>query len=128
MDRLSREQIRAGRKALVALLDQQQVPPGTLVEDRWQLQLTSQRWALDESQWWQNRGLHDKMQEYLERDQVEDPVIWELVNQNRGGLVSLDIPEVLRNGFFRRGVPLLGWRTESSTVLSYFFWSYDLLP
>lgn len=119
MERLSEEKIGKGREALVALLGQQKMPAGTLVEDRWQIQLTSQKWALKESRWWKQRGLNDKMQEYLERDQVEDPAIWELVNQNRGGMVSLNIPEMLRNGFFRKGIPLLGWR--SGVKYSLFF-------
>lgn len=110
LNTLSRQEKQAGRKVVVDLLAQQQVDPDTLAAERWQIQLTTQRWALQEGNWWENRQLSDQMQEYLEREEVEDETIWEMVNRNQGGIIPVKMPQGWRRRFFRKGIPLLGWR------------------
>ena len=109
-DLLVPEEQREIRSIVVKTLEESSPQADSFAAERHQIHLTSQRWAMQQGSWLTHRQLSEQMQELLEREEIEDAMIWDLVNQNQGGFFRFELPKNWRQRLFRKGIPLLGWR------------------
>ncbi|MEM9985181.1 MAG: WG repeat-containing protein, partial [Bacteroidota bacterium] len=110
VDLLDPEEQREIRAVVVDTLEESSPQADSFASEQHHIHLTSQRWAMQQGSWLTHRQLSEQMQEFLEREEIEDAMIWDLVNQNQGGFFRFELPKNWRQRLFRKGIPLLGWR------------------
>lgn len=128
-DTLDFETLQQTRQVIVDMLQHNPPPIGSVASDRVEVQVATKKWEMAHA--WQDKLKQDEqVLEYLEREELEDPLVMQSFQQNRGALFRIPLRQSFRNFVFRKGIPALGMKSwirfglVGSIMLSLLFMLY----
>ncbi|GAB4420627.1 MAG: hypothetical protein OHK0039_34470 [Bacteroidia bacterium] len=95
--------------AVLEVLAQNPPPKGSYAAERVKGHMTLQRWGMAAGTWNERRKLSSEIETMVERNEIEDPVMWRHLERDTGGIAEGRVPERLRAMLFRQGIPALGF-------------------
>lgn len=111
VDTLDAETLALVRRVILELLVQNPPPEGSIASERQQRQLVSQQWELAQGSWIDRRKVREQMEEWVERDEIEDIVVLRDLGRKRSMKMPGKGAPHWSKWMFRHGMPLLGMKS-----------------
>ena len=102
------ERHRALREAVLQVLEYNEPSGGCYAANRHEAYKTVQQWEMAGGQWLQRRRLTEQIEDLVERNEIDDMVVMDRLERNRGGIGWSPSSEAMRSVLYRQGIPALG--------------------
>ncbi|MDX1905731.1 MAG: WG repeat-containing protein [Bacteroidia bacterium] len=104
------EVLRRVREGIIELLEKNPPPAQTLAAERHRNHLALQQWELAAETNSPNAQLRQEIEALAERNEVDDPVVLQHLQQGKGSPLAIRLTDNLRGVLFRDGMAILGTR------------------
>ncbi len=116
--RLDPDKSRAVRAAIVELLEKNPAPKGSYAYDTYRLHLVLQRWMLSRKDRKRRREMLKAMKRVPEKQIIQDYTRLQYRETMPGSRLNFILPKRLKNLFYRKGIPLFGFKAGIRVALT----------
>lgn len=106
------------RTSIIELLEKNPPPKESVAFDTYRLQLVVQRWMLSRKSRKQRKEMLKKLRTATEKETTQDYTILRFLESSSKSPLNLVLPKRFRRVFYKKGVPLFGFRTGIRVVLT----------
>jgi formylglycine-generating enzyme required for sulfatase activity len=106
------------RTSIIELLEKNPPPKESFAFDTYRLQLVVQRWMISRKNRKQRKEMIDKLRTVSEKEIVQDYILLRFLDSTSKSPISFILPKRLRKVFYKKSVPIFGFKTGIRFVLT----------